>query len=181
MRTNHSLVLFACLHSVSAQSVVSFQSTETNKTMQIAILASLLGVVFLPIILGMLYTKFLVIRLHTRYTAIDRNADTGQVDEEVRDMVNIQQPTSFISRLLDMKTNGVVRLWWRRQFKVHGMSLDNDIEAQRLARGSVVGPSSSQPEEAMHPKKEKKEKKASSTSNVDPPDKKHKKVKKDKD
>jgi hypothetical protein len=178
---NWVLASFAFIHVAKAQGVVSFESTTDLETTRVITLASLLGLIFLPIVLGLIYSKYLLGRLHRRYTATVTESTDDPGLSEVSEMMSRKPPGSFLSRIMDMRTNAVLRLWWRRQYKVHGVSLENDVESQNPTRASSVFPAASASTVVSPSKKVKKEKKSKSTV-VDetlPKEKKAKKKKED--
>jgi hypothetical protein len=115
---------------VNTYAAVDFGSPGQLPIIKYVTLGSMVAVVVLPLVFGLLYAKFLLIRLQKRITS------TGQIqDESTNQNLSENLPGTAIvalphSRLSDMKTNAVFRLWWKKQQKIHGVSMDNDIESQ---------------------------------------------------
>ena len=181
--TNRFLALnsFAFFLIARADTLLDVQDADQQQLARIITMASMIGVVVAPILFGIIYTKFLLLRLQRMEAAIVVKEEPSTDTLTARINANKSQGALQL-RLMDMKTNAVLRLWWKRQFKIHGIALDNDIESQLPSKAPVAAPVAVAPQNKKKKKdkddKGHKKKSSSKSENAEPDEKKHKKKKK---
>ncbi len=109
---------------------VSFGLSISDDLLDIITISAMVGIVVVPLLVGLIYAKVLISRLRDQ---MKKNpTDEEEVVESLSFPLDIGQNTfSLETRLSDMKTNAVLRLWWKKQHKIHGVSLiEADVEAQ---------------------------------------------------
>jgi len=100
----------------------------------------MVAVVVIPLAVGLLYAKFLLMKLQRRITSANQLQDESTNDTVPETISGMNFASFSQSRLSDMKTNAVVRLWWKKQQRIHGVSIDNDIESQVRRPATIQTP-----------------------------------------
>ena len=109
---------------------VSFGLSLSDELLDIITISAMVGIVVVPLLAGLIYAKILISRLRDEMKK-KPTEENGEVDSTFFPVEASQKMGGFQSRLSDMKTNAVLRLWWKKQHKIHGISLiEADIESQ---------------------------------------------------
>jgi len=110
---------------------VSFGLSLSDDILDVITISAMVGIVVVPLVIGLIYAKILITRLRNEMKK--KPADDDEIAESFSFPIDVSQTShSFETRLSDMKTNAVLRLWWKKQHKIHGVTLvEADVEAQR--------------------------------------------------
>jgi hypothetical protein len=126
---------FTLWHGVDA---VRFQGSDHTGSIQDYAIYAMFGLILVPIIGGYFYTKVIVKRIRLQE---GDGADGAPKDETFSSLVTGGRASlgSFANRILDMRSNPVVRLWWKRQSRLYGVDVENDPEAQPDSQTPNIG------------------------------------------
>ena len=147
---------------------VSYHSDDDVQAARLIILCGMTSFVVLPILFGIMYAKYLTFQL-SRAEAKD-NKPKIISDSNVGEMVSTKAAVGQ-TRLSDMKMNVILRLWWKRQERLYGLSLDHDVEVSRQDDDDDEPAVKDAKQKTAKEKKPKKEKKHSSSAGEDDVDK----------
>ena len=128
---------------IEASEAVSYRSTAQASMFRNYTLIAMGCVVLVPVLIGIIYTRIMIRNHRRKAAASDLNAAVTS------DLYGAGM-TSTKARVLDMRTNPVLRMWWKRQAKMYGGVQEADLEAQAAPRLSL---------DASAPKPDKKDKK----------------------
>jgi hypothetical protein len=138
------------------------------------------AVLAIPIIFGYVYTRITLRRI--RKLTAGTELKSGLVVDSASASVGTRQAGigAHFFRLLDMKSNPVLRLWWKRQEKLYSQNgADNDLEAQ-LVKDERKGSSSIALPKPKKDRRPKLETSGTGNTEVDPVDDATKRSKKEK-
>jgi hypothetical protein len=154
-------VLLVTLTSIIHVHGVSYGAPQVTGNITNYTLIAIGGVFVTPLLIGLIYTRITLYRFRRKQAASEaKNASGTDSSSSSRSSKRMTLPASLL-RLLDMRSNPILRLWWKRQSKLYSNISDNDIEAQDgpdLKRGGTGATSGSQL--AIREKPEKKTKKS---------------------
>jgi len=123
-------VVFVRAAELQVNAPVSFDLSISEEVLDLITISAMVGIVVLPLVIGLIYAKVLIARLRAESTKKPVE-DDEEVEAFSYPMEVSQSSRSFQSRMSDMKTNAVLRLWWKKQHKIHGVALiETDGEAQ---------------------------------------------------
>ena len=148
-------LVHAALHVVLGNAqAVAYESAQQVETARLITLCTMGGFLVVPILFGIVYTKYLAFKL--------AKADARDVKQNANNDGNMGQVLSSKSggmqmKSLDMKTNTVLRIWWKRQAKLYDLERDGEAPVKKTEDDGGI--SSPAPVREARPKKEKKEKK----------------------
>lgn len=163
-------IAFAFFQSVSA---VDFETDRQTTDIRLYTLYAVLGVIVVPVLIGALYARVIIGRLRQKSAVSDGKSKSS--DRSLASSIAAAKSSagSLAARILDMRSNPVIRLWWNRLDKMYGSKQETDLEAQVdtfAANGRSVNQSQQDlnpqlthtsledPEADKVPKKEKKKK-----------------------
>lgn len=160
---------------------VSFGLSISSDLLDIITVSAMVGIVVIPLLIGLIYAKVLISRLRDEMKK--KPTEDDETVESISFPLDIGQKTfSFQTRLSDMKTNAVLRLWWKKQHRIHGVSLiEADVEAQtRTLRSQTTDKSimSKMTEKSGQSEKTEKHSHSSHHKSKEPGEKHHKHKKK---
>jgi len=166
---------------------VSYGTPQIEETSARYTLFAIAGALLLPVLLGFVYSRFSLWRFRRSGASVDVKASTNLGDNATSAASNRASLAAYLLRLTEMRSNPVMRLWWKRQEKLYSI-VDDDIEAQGLRTEDEAEPRSPRlaKTEAAKPRKVKvidkvDELPTESNEKKSKKEKKEKKEKKDKD
>jgi hypothetical protein len=121
---------FARAADLQVNAPVSFGLSLSDEVLDVVTISAMVGIIVIPLIIGLIYAKVLISRLRLEMKKKPSD-DTEEIDSFSYPAEVSQNNRTFQTRLTDMKTNAVLRLWWKKQHKIHGVALiEADVEAQ---------------------------------------------------
>lgn len=164
-------VLLVAITSLIHVHAVSYGAPQITGSLTKYTLIAIGGVFVTPLLIGLIYTRITLYRFRRTQAANDSKNASGTDSSSSSRSSRRMTLSAYLLRLLDMRSNPILRLWWKRQSKLYSNISDNDIEAQDgadLKRGGTVLASSSQL--SIKEKVEKKSKKSEKERQPKPPD-----------
>ena len=91
----------------------------------------------LPILFGIVYARISVYRTRSLLSTTDKSASTEVISASTSG--KRAGMASYLTRMSDMRSNPVLRLWWNRQGKLYSTT-ENDAESHALRddQGGIV-------------------------------------------
>lgn len=140
-------IAFAFFQSVSA---VDFETDQQTNDIRLYTLYAVLGVIVVPVLIGALYARVIIGRLRQKSAVSDGKSKSSDRSLASSTAAAKSSAGSLASRILDMRSNPVVRLWWNRLDKMCGSKQETDLEAQ-LDTFAANGRSVSQSQQDLNP------------------------------
>ena len=131
MATFRNLVVHAIgVGFIQRASAVSYESDQNTGVAEKYTFIAIGGVLVIPIVFGWIYTRITLRRFLKLNSS--NEAKSGLVSDSSGSSAAMRQAFigAHLARLLDMKSNPVLRLWWKRQDKLYNLNNgENDLEA----------------------------------------------------
>ena len=173
------LKCFICINAFSLTGAVSYGTPQTDDSTTKYTLFAIAGAFLLPILLGFVYSKISMWRFRRSAGYNDVKASGNIGENSAGAAAKKTSLAAHLLRLTEMRSNPVLRLWWKRQEKLYS-ALDNDLEAQKADdEDDSKFPKINRSAENTRPHKEKVKHKVEDPGSQSP-DKKAKKEKKEK-